>query len=130
MVCLVGSKACRAARTATVFPAPTSPVISDPVFGDAPADPSDGLAVGRVAVQHAGGEVAAERGAGEPEEALPPVDHDASLAVSFTGGDVEVGEEVELAGQFAGRLRERGVVDALRQFGVMGVAEKAGVVDP
>jgi hypothetical protein len=29
-----------------------------------------------VAVQHAGGEVAAERGAGEPEESLQPVDHD------------------------------------------------------
>ena len=50
----------------------------DPVLGHAPADPGDGLAVGGVAVQHPGGEVAAERGAGEPEEALQPVDHDAT----------------------------------------------------
>ena len=64
---------------ATVFPAPTSPVMhSDTVFGDAPADPGDGLPVRRVAVQHAGGEVAAERGAGEPEEPLQAVDHDAT----------------------------------------------------
>ena len=48
----------------------------DAVLGDAPADPGDGLAVGGVAVQHAGGEVTAERGAGEPEEPLQPVDHD------------------------------------------------------
>src|SRR4051812_29553487 len=77
IVCLVGSKACRAARTATVFPAPTSPVITpDAVLGDAPADPGDGLAVGGVAVQHAGGEVTPARGAGEPEETSQPVDHD------------------------------------------------------
>src|SRR4029079_14507812 len=48
----------------------------DAVFGDAPADPGDGLPVRRVAVQHGGGEVTAERGAGEPEESLQPVDHD------------------------------------------------------
>src|SRR5260370_23066015 len=36
-------------------------------FGYAPADAGDGLGVAVVAVQHAGGEVAAERGAGEPE---------------------------------------------------------------
>jgi hypothetical protein len=51
----------------------------DAVLGDAPADPGDGLAVGGVAVQHAGGEVTPERGAGEPEEPeepLQPVDHD------------------------------------------------------
>ena len=49
---------------------------SDPVLAEAPADPGDGLAVGGVAVQHAGGEVTPERGAGEPEEPLQPVDHD------------------------------------------------------
>jgi hypothetical protein len=48
----------------------------DAVLGDAPADPGDGLAVAGVAVQHAGGEVTPERGAGEPEEPLQPVDHD------------------------------------------------------
>src|SRR5260370_18125463 len=36
-------------------------------FGYAPADAGDGLGVAVVAVQHAGGEGAAERGAGEPE---------------------------------------------------------------
>ena len=66
----------------------------DPVLGDAPADPGDGLAVGGVAVQHAGGEVAAERGAGEPEEPLQPVDHDATspwvaLSVIVEVGDVD-----------------------------------------
>ena len=35
------------------------------VFGDAPGDPGDGFGVAGVAVQHAGGEVAAERHAGE-----------------------------------------------------------------
>ena len=62
----VGSRAASAARTATVFPAPTSPVMTPIrcVFGDAPADPGDGLAVAGVAVQHAGGEVAAERQCG------------------------------------------------------------------
>ena len=50
----------------------------DAVLGDAPADPGDGLAVGGVAMQHPGGEVASERGAGEPEESLQPIDHDAT----------------------------------------------------
>jgi hypothetical protein len=51
----------------------------DPVLGHAPPDPGDGLAVAGVAVQHPGGEVAAERSAGEPEESLQAVDHDAAL---------------------------------------------------
>jgi hypothetical protein len=51
---------------------------SDPVLDHAPADPGDGFAVAGVAVQHPGGEVTPERGAGEPEEALQPVDHDAA----------------------------------------------------
>ena len=83
MMCLVGSRAASAARTATVFPAPTSPVITPMRCSvDAPADPGDGLAVAGVAVQHPGGEVAAERGAGEPEEPLQPVDHDATAVSS------------------------------------------------
>ena len=53
----------------------------DAVLGDAPADPGDGLAVGGVAVQHAGGEVTAERGAGEPEESLQAVDHNVTSSV-------------------------------------------------
>ena len=53
----------------------------DAVFGDAPADPGDGLPVRGVAVQHAGGEVTAERGAGEPEESLQSVDHDVTSSV-------------------------------------------------
>jgi len=38
------------------------------VFADAPADPGDGFGVSGVPVQHAGRQVPAERGAGEPEE--------------------------------------------------------------
>ena len=44
------------------------------LFGDAPGDPGDGFGVGGVAVQHAGGEVAAERHPGEAVEALQLVD--------------------------------------------------------
>ena len=78
----------------------------DAVLGDAPADPGDGLAVGGVAVQHPGGEVAAERGAGEPEEALAAGRSRRHLAVrcsprSVIEVGVEVGEQVELAGQLA-----------------------------
>ena len=39
----------------------------DAAFGDAPADPGDRLAVGGVAVQHAGGQIAPEWRAGEAE---------------------------------------------------------------
>ena len=65
-----------AARTATVFRPDLAGDHPDPVLEDAPADPGDGLAVAGVAVQHPGGEVTPERGAGEPEEPLQPVDHD------------------------------------------------------
>ena len=39
---------------------------ADAAFADAPGDAGDGLVVGGVAVQHARGQVAAERHAGEP----------------------------------------------------------------
>ena len=62
----VGSRSARAARAATVLPAPTSPVMhAEGVFTDAPADAGDGFGVAAVAVQHAGGQVAAEGHAGE-----------------------------------------------------------------
>ena len=53
----------------------------DAVLAHAPADPGDGLPVRRVAVQHPGGEVAPERGAGEPEEPLQAVDHNVTSSV-------------------------------------------------
>jgi hypothetical protein len=52
---------------------------ADAAFGDTPADAGHGFAVGAVAVQHAGGEVAAEGHAGEAVEALQFVDHGVSL---------------------------------------------------
>ena len=55
------------------------------VFGDAPGDPGDGFGVAGVAVQHAGGEVAAERHAGEAVEALQLVDHACSPVGSCVG---------------------------------------------
>ena len=80
----------------------------DAVFGDAPADPGDGLAVGGVAVQHAGGEVAAERGAGEPEEPLQPVDHDTTPPSVVAA----VGEQVELSGKLVVAAGRRAVLPA------------------
>ncbi len=44
----------------------------------APGDPGGGLGVSGMAVQHAGGKVAAERHPGESVEALQLADHDAS----------------------------------------------------
>ena len=48
---------------------------ADAAFGDAPADAGDGLAVSGMAVQHAGGEIAAEGHAGEPVKAMHFLDH-------------------------------------------------------
>jgi hypothetical protein len=76
IVCLVGSRAASASRTATVSGPNLTGDHPDPVLEDAPPDPGDGLAVAGVAVQHPGGQVAAERGAGEPEDPLQAVDHD------------------------------------------------------
>src|SRR5256885_16702391 len=50
-------------------------ILAVAVLGDAPADPGGCLAVGGAAVQHAGSQVTAKGWAGEPEEALQPVDH-------------------------------------------------------
>ena len=62
MVVRLLSRLARAARTATVLPAPTSPVMTpEGPFGQAPADPGDGLAVGLVAVQHLRRQSLAER---------------------------------------------------------------------
>ena len=65
-----------AARRATVLPAPTSPVThAEGALLDAPGDAGGGLVVGVVAVQHAGGEFAAERHAGEAVVGLQIGDH-------------------------------------------------------
>jgi len=62
------SGAASAARSATVFPgADLTGDDAEGGFGDAPADSGDGFGVPGVAVQHGWGQVAAERGAGEPE---------------------------------------------------------------
>src|SRR6266516_3125112 len=53
----------------------------DGSFGDAPGDPGAGLVVGGVAVEHAGGQVAAERQAGEPVVGLELFDHGCSFRV-------------------------------------------------
>ena len=89
MVCLVGVQGGERGADRDGLPgADLAGDDPDAVFGDAPADPGDGLAVGGVAVQHPRGEVAPERGAGEPEEPLQAVDHDltplsvASLSVA------------------------------------------------
>ena len=52
---------------------------ADRAFADAPGDAGDGLVVGGVAVQHARGQVAAERHPGEPVVGLELVDHVWSL---------------------------------------------------
>ena len=76
MVCRVGSSPASAARIGDGLPgADLAGDHPDAAFADAPADAGDGFAVGGVAVQHARGQIAAEGHAGEPEEALQPVDH-------------------------------------------------------
>jgi DNA invertase Pin-like site-specific DNA recombinase/predicted DNA-binding transcriptional regulator AlpA len=55
------------------------------LFGDGPGDAGGGLGVGGVEVQHAGGQVAAERHGGEPEVLLHAVDHQVSFRVSCAG---------------------------------------------
>ena len=67
------------------------------VLADAPADPGDGLGVGGVAVQHARGQVPAERHLGEPVVGLEFLDaHSVLLGEGFVDG--------HLAGQLrAGR---------------------------
>src|SRR5207244_1918061 len=57
----------------------------DGPFGDAPGDPGAGLVVGGVPVQHAGGQVPAERHAGEPVVGLELIDHDCSFRVRLRG---------------------------------------------
>src|SRR6266568_1826583 len=64
---------------------------ADGAFGDAPGDAGDGLVVGGVPVQHAGGEVAAEGHAGEPVVGLESVYHSGdsplwSVVVWWGGG--------------------------------------------
>ena len=82
MVCREASRPARTVRTETVLPAPTSPVMT-PIArsADAPGDAGDGFVVGGVAVQHAGGQVAAERHPGEPVVGLELVDHGWSLGL-------------------------------------------------
>jgi excisionase family DNA binding protein len=52
---------------------------ADGALADAPGDAGDGFVVGGVAVEHAGGQVAAERHAGESVVGLELVDHGCSL---------------------------------------------------
>ena len=105
MVWRLVSRADRAARIGDGFAgADLAGDHADAAFGDAPADPGDGFAVGGVAVQHAGGEVAAEGHAGEPVEALQFVDHGVTcLSLSVGGGELGffAGEQVELSGKHA-----------------------------
>ena len=65
-LCRDGSNAAVAARTATVLPAPTSPVVT-PIAGWSThqADTGHRLAVAEIAVQHPRGQVPAERHPGE-----------------------------------------------------------------
>src|SRR5487761_1637541 len=66
--CRVGSRPATAARSATVLPAPTSPVTTPSAdIHDAEADPGDGLGVGLAGEQGLGGDGLAERGAGQAE---------------------------------------------------------------
>src|SRR5487761_415652 len=66
--CRVGSRPATAARSATVLPAPTSPVTTPSAdIHDAEADPGDGLGVGLAGEQVLGGDGLAERGAGQAE---------------------------------------------------------------
>src|ERR1700756_5246291 len=60
-------------------------------FGDGPGDPGGGFGVGGVAVQHGGGEVAAEGHLGEAEVLLQAVDHRWSCPVRVPGGWVRPG---------------------------------------
>src|SRR5260370_29702243 len=63
-------------------------------FGYAPADAGDGLGVAVVAVQHAGGEVAAGRGAGGPEVGAPLVHAQRLASRSSAAQLVRAGGEV------------------------------------
>src|SRR5215469_7861658 len=68
----VGSRDAAAARSATVLPAPTSPVTTPQRgLGGAEADPGDGLGVGLAGEQVLGGDPLAERGAGQGEVGGP-----------------------------------------------------------
>ena len=85
-VWLAGSRSATAERIATVFPVPTSPVIIAIVFSDdGPGDARGGLAAVVVAVQPRGGQVPAERHAGEPEPGDDGVDHQNSPSSSGAG---------------------------------------------
>ena len=100
------SSSARAARTATVLPAPTSPVI-DPDGGlvDTPGDAGDGLGVAGVAVQHGGGQVLGERGAGEAPVGTEPFD--AHLVVLLVVVGVVGGVGVDVSQVRAGRVGRR-----------------------
>ena len=76
------------------------------LLGDGPGDAGGGLGVGGVPVQHAGGQVTAERHRGEPEVLLHAVDHRCVLPGGLSGAAVDGGElllgGVEVAGQGGG----------------------------
>ena len=67
MACRAASRPARTVRTETVLPAPTSPVTTPMARSVMDQASGDGFVVGGVAVQHAGGQVAAE---GHPGEAV------------------------------------------------------------
>ena len=96
-------------------------------------------------MQHPGGEVTPERGAGEPEEPLQPVDHDVTppsviassvVAASVSRSSCPGSWSLLLVGAVlsAGVLRgEGGVVDAGAggaELGLVDLGDEAGVVDP
>ena len=68
---------------------------ADGALADAPGDAGDGLVVGGVAVQHPGGEVAAERHAAEPVVGLQLLDH--SVSPGFSVAALDAGDQVFLA---------------------------------
>ncbi len=86
-------------------------------LGDAPADPGDGLGVPAVAVQHRRGEVAAERGGGEPEVGAEFVQaHRVLLAV----GGGAVGGGAVGGGAVGGGAVGGGAVGEGEQVGAVG----------
>ena len=76
---------------------------ADGAFADAPGDAGDGLVVGGVAVQHAGGEVAAEGHAGEPVVGLQFLNQRVSPGRSRSAGSAVVPGSA--CGRVPGRAR-------------------------
>ena len=89
---------------------------ADGTFVDAPLDPGDGFVVGGVAVQHAWGQVTAERGAVEAVVGLQFLNHVNPRKCCLERGFVaQVETDGVGRGLFVGqRVGQGGVVDPLR----------------